>query len=113
MIKGLIKKFPYCRFCKNRKLKKVIDLGIQPAANAFLYKEQLNGKENRFPLKVNFCSVCGQLQLTHVVSPDLLFRDYVYVSSTSPVFIAHFEKYSKSVYKKLKFFRIAKKKYCN
>ena len=102
MIKGLIKKFPYCRFCKNRKLKKVIDLGIQPAANAFLYKEQLNGKENRFPLKVNFCSVCGQLQLTHVVSPDLLFRDYVYVSSTSPVFIAHFEKYSKSVYKKLK-----------
>ena len=102
MIKGLIKKFSYCRFCKNRKLKKVIDLGIQPAANAFLYKEQLNGKENRFPLKVNFCSVCGQLQLTHVVSPDLLFRDYVYVSSTSPVFIAHFEKYSKSVYKKLK-----------
>lgn len=97
----LVKKFPFCRFCENKKLIQVIDLGYQPAANAFLTKKQLSSHENRFPLKVNFCSKCGQLQLTHVVSPDILFRNYVYVSSTSPVFIAHFEDYARSVYKKL------------
>src|SRR3989338_9394590 len=102
MKNGLFEEFPYCRFCLNKKLKQVIDLGNQPAANAFLSKKQLKEKEPYSPLKVNFCPNCGQLQLTHVVSPDYLFRNYVYVSSTSPVFVAHFEKYAQSVYKKIK-----------
>lgn len=102
MRNSLVKKFSHCRFCLNKNLKQVIDLGDQPAANAFLSKKQLKQKEPFFPLKVNFCPKCGQLQLTHVVSPDYLFRNYVYVSSTSPVFISHFEDYSQSVYKKIK-----------
>ena len=102
MRNSLFKKYPHCRFCLNRKLIPVIDLGNQPAANAFLSKGQLKEKEHFFPLKVNFCLKCGLLQLTHVVSPDYLFRNYVYVSSTSPVFVAHFEKYAQSVYKKIK-----------
>lgn len=99
---NLVKKFPYCRFCLSKNLQQVIDLGNQPAANAFLTKKQLKEREHFFPLKVNFCSKCGQLQLTHVVSPDYLFRNYVYVSSTSPVFVAHFEQYAQSVYEKFK-----------
>lgn len=97
----LVKRFPYCRFCLGKKLKQVINLGNQPAANAFLTEKNLDENEPYFPLKVNFCLDCGQLQLTHVVSPDLLFRKYVYVSSTSPVFIAHFEEYAKTVFDKL------------
>lgn len=102
MSNSLVKKYPHCRFCLHKKLIQVIDLGNQPAANAFLSKKQLKEKEFFFPLKVNFCPKCGQLQLTHVVSPDYLFRNYVYASSTSPVFIAHFEEYAKSVYEKIK-----------
>lgn len=102
MAKILTKKVSLCRFCKSRKLKEIINLGSQPAANAFLKKSELNKEENYFPLKVNYCSKCGQLQLSHVVPPDYLFRNYVYVSSTSPVFVAHFEEYAKSVYKKFK-----------
>ncbi|MDO8639227.1 MAG: class I SAM-dependent methyltransferase [Candidatus Daviesbacteria bacterium] len=102
MSNSLFKKYPHCRFCLNKNLIKVIDLGNQPAANAFLSNKQLKEKEPYFPLKVNICSKCGLLQLTHVVSPDYLFRNYVYVSSTSPVFVAHFEKYAQSVYKKIK-----------
>lgn len=102
MKNGLFERFSYCRFCLNKNLKQVIDLGVQPAANAFLSKKQLKEKEPFFPLKVNFCPKCGQLQLTHIVSPDYLFRNYVYASSTSPVFIAHFENYAQSVYRKIK-----------
>lgn len=102
MGQSLAKKFPYCRFCLNKKLIQIINLGNQPAANAFLKKGQLELKEPSFPLKVNFCSRCGLLQLSHVVSPDYLFRNYVYISSTSPVFVAHFEDYAKSVYEKFK-----------
>ncbi len=91
-----------CRVCQNSNLKPVISLGKTPPANAFLKKNQLKLPEKFFPLQVNYCPICRQLQLSHVVSPELLFRDYVYVSSTSPVFIKHFEDYAKDVFTKLK-----------
>lgn len=91
-----------CRICKNKKLKRILSLGETPPANSFLSKKRLQEKEDYFPLALNICPLCRQLQLSHVVHPDLLFRNYVYVSSTSPVFIKHFEDYAKSVWEKLK-----------
>lgn len=97
-----VKKINYCRLCKSKKLVKVLDFGKTPPANSFLKKSQLNDKEDFFPLVVIFCTNCGQLQLSHVVSPEILFRDYVFVSSTSLVTVAHFEQYAKSVFSHLK-----------
>ena len=94
---GLIKKNSLCRVCREKNLHKAISLGNQPPANAFLKKEDLNKKENKFPLEVYFCEKCGFSQLAGVVSPDLLFRNYVYVSSTSPVFVAHFNDLAEKV----------------
>lgn len=93
-------KLNVCRMCKSKELQKIIQLTPTPPANAFLTKDELLKSEPFFPLDVNFCSNCGQLQLTHVVSPELLFRNYVYVSSTSPVFIAHFEEYANDLINK-------------
>lgn len=89
-----------CRVCKSKKLKLALSLGASPLANSFLTKNLLDSEEFFYPLEVNFCSKCGHIQLGHAVAPDLLFKDYVYVSSTSPVFVAHFEKYAEDVYKK-------------
>src|SRR3989338_9805223 len=86
-----IKKNSNCRSCKGNNLQKVISLGSMPPANAFLKKEELNSKEASFPLEVYFCKNCGFVQLVDIVDPELLFRNYVYVSSTSPVFIQHFK----------------------
>lgn len=88
--------------CKGNRLKKVISLSPTPLANAFLDIRGLKKKESFFPLEVNFCLDCGQLQLTHVVSPNLLFKNYVYVSSTSSVFMAHFEEYAGDLIKRFK-----------
>lgn len=99
--KKLAKKVNTCRICTSKNLDQIIDLGETPPANSFLTKKQLKEKELFFPLKVNFCHNCGQLQLTHSVSPDLLFVDYLYTSSTSPVFINHFKYYAQDIYKKL------------
>lgn len=93
--------------CKGKRLKKIISLSPTPPANAFLAKKDFKKKEPFFPLQVNFCLDCGQLQLTHIVSPELLFRDYVYVSSTSPVFVAHFEEYAEDLIKRFKLSRIS------
>ena len=50
-----------------------------------------------------FCTNCGQLQLSHVVSPEILFRHYVWVSSTSSVTVAHFEEYARTVLRSCRF----------
>src|SRR3989344_2641308 len=88
-----------CRLCKSTKLVKVLDFGKTPPANAFLKKSQLKDQEDFFPLLVNFCIKCKQLQLSHVVSPEILFRQYIWVSSTSSVTVKHFEEYAQSVFR--------------
>ncbi|MDO8564490.1 MAG: class I SAM-dependent methyltransferase [bacterium] len=92
----------FCRVCSGTKLKKVLSFGPTPLANAFLKKEDLRNEERYFPLDVYLCKECGLLQLTDIVAPEVLFRDYVYVSSTSPVFVAHFEKFAEKVHKRFK-----------
>ena len=102
MIKNQIKRISCCRICHNNKLKKILSLGTTPLANAFLKRQQLNIKESFFPLKVYFCPKCYLLQLGHVISGKVMFTNYLYKSSTSPVFIKHFENYAYDVNKKFK-----------
>lgn len=94
----LVKKIERCRVCKKNNFTKVFNFGPTPLANEFLKKEQLNDPEYFFPLEVYFCNNCSFLELGHVVDPQILFGKYVYVSSTSPVFIKHFEEFAKSVF---------------
>lgn len=84
----------YCRICKSSALTKVFKFGRQPLANAFLKKSQLSQKERFYPLDVYFCKNCHLVQLRDVVSSQILFRDYVYVSSTSSLFVNHFKDFS-------------------
>lgn len=98
MNEKLLKKSKYCRVCKKSSLEKVLTLGPTPLANAFLTKLQLDEPEYFYPLDLYFCNNCGFIQLGHVVSPEVLFGNYVYVSSTSPVFINHFRKMANYVF---------------
>ena len=67
---------------------------LQPPANAFVTKERLAEGAELYPLELNFCKVCSHIQLSYVVSPDVLFRKYVYVSGTSPVMVQHLKEYA-------------------
>lgn len=98
----LIKKINSCRVCKANDFTKVLTFGPTPLANAFLSKEKIDGEEYFYPLDIYFCNNCNFLTLGHVVSPVELFKDYVYVSSTSKVFINHFKTFSKQIYKRFK-----------
>ncbi|RJQ38224.1 class I SAM-dependent methyltransferase [Candidatus Microgenomates bacterium] len=98
--KVVIKRRSDCRVCKGINLEKVLSFGLTPLANAFLTKENLDRAEAFYPLDLYFCKDCSMLQLGHVVSPKLLFSNYVYVSSTSPVFINHFKEFANSVVKR-------------
>jgi len=102
MSKNTVKKKSSCRICKGNRLTKILSLGKTPLANAFLTKEQIKKKEKYYPLELYFCHQCSLTQLGHIVSPDVLFKNYVYVSSTSSVFIKHFEDFATSAIKRFK-----------
>jgi hypothetical protein len=78
-----------CRSC-GAAVRSFLDLGSTPLANSFLTEEQLEMDEPRFPLEAGFCERCTLVQLMHTVPPEAIFRDYVYVTSTSSSITAHF-----------------------
>src|ERR1035437_429707 len=77
-----------CLACGSGSLVPYLDLGRQPLAN-----DVHDGTIElaKFPLGLNRCVDCTNSQLTHAVGPDLLFRDYSYVSGTSNTLSAYFD----------------------
>jgi 2-polyprenyl-3-methyl-5-hydroxy-6-metoxy-1,4-benzoquinol methylase len=78
-----------CLCCGSTNLRETLDLNEQPMANSFK-KTQIE-EELKFPLKLNLCTDCTHLQLSHAVNPDLLFKHYLYVSGTSQTLRDYFD----------------------
>jgi len=89
-----------CVLCGSKKLKSVLNFKKTPLANS--YVKFPNSKENHYPLVCVLCLNCKHLQLKHLVKPEILFKNYMYVSGTSPVLVKHFENYFKKIKKTLK-----------
>ncbi len=87
-----------CRICSSQDLELILDLGEQPLANAFIKKEDLEKDENKFPLKLYLCKNCYLLQLLDIVDKELLFKEYLYLTSASKPIVNHFKKYASDVY---------------
>ncbi len=87
-----------CRICNSTNLKKYLDLGEMPLANALV---DLSSKEKDlfFPLQLLFCKNCFLTQLSVVVNPEILFSNYPYQTSISSTFQKHFFEMSKEVAK--------------
>ncbi|MCB9832912.1 MAG: class I SAM-dependent methyltransferase [Planctomycetes bacterium] len=83
-----------CRGCAGRAPVAVLDLGLQPPANALLAGEADFAGERRFPLELFFCPDCGLVQLLDVVDPELLFGHYLYLTGMSDTMRAHFDAYA-------------------
>lgn len=66
----------------------VLDLGIQPLANAF--RKQGESNPGFYPLALNFCPQCNLAQLSVVVDPHILYDKYAYVTSPGPTMREHF-----------------------
>jgi dTDP-4-dehydrorhamnose reductase len=78
-----------CRMCGSDKLSKYLDLGRTPLANSYLKEKELPHPEFKEELAIQLCTECGLSQLTRVVNPDLMFKNYLYVSSTTQTFRDH------------------------
>ena len=78
-----------CRICTTPLPSPFLDFGDMPLANSFLSSLEEADNEARYPLAVTACQTCGLAQLTYVVPPEQLFRNYLYVTSTSDAVKVH------------------------
>lgn len=76
-----------CRLCGARGLTSVLDYGEMPLANALPRSPEAAMSEKVYPLTLAFCHECSLIQIRETVSPEVLFSDYPYFSSNSPMFV--------------------------
>ena len=86
----MYKKNNYCRYCGSKNIVQYLSLGEHPPSNSFLTVDKVSD-EVRYPLDVYFCEDCFLSQLVDVVSPEIIFHEYVYLSSASKILCMHFE----------------------
>ncbi len=88
-----------CRICGSSQLYSFLDLGYMPIPNGFIDKKDLNKLEMTYPLRVCVCENCWLMQLEHVIPAEIMFRNYLYVPSTSKTMLNHFKQMSEETIK--------------
>lgn len=86
-----------CLACGTSDLRSIIDLGKQPLANNYHNGET----QDEYPLNLNLCQSCYHLQLSHTVNPDLMFKNYLYVSGTAKTLRDYFDYFASKTLKYL------------
>lgn len=77
-----------CLACGGSRLDPYLDLGQQPLANSY---HDGSSEMPTFPLGVSVCLDCWHTQLGVAVDPDLMFKNYLYVSGTTATLSRYFE----------------------
>ena len=86
-----------CRLCDSKDLGLVLPIAASPIADAYVPRERLAERQDAYPLNLYLCNGCGHVQNVDVVNPDILFRDYIYVTSSSLGLVEHYRKYADDV----------------
>ena len=89
---------PKCLIC-DYPIEQFLSLGKTALANSFL--KDTSEKEEFFPLEVYFCKNCHHVQLSDLISPDIMFKNYVYVSATSDSLRKHFSELAQDALSKV------------
>lgn len=94
-----MKKVIRCRCCGTKNLFVYLNLGKQPLANSYHKKEE---KLQEYPLEVLLCQNCFHSMLSVVIKPELMFKNYLYVSGTTETFQNHCRELAKDAVTRVK-----------
>lgn len=76
-----------CRICNNSTYT-ILDLGSTPPANSFM--SSIEGEIENFPLVLEYCLSCSNLQLRDCLNSDDLYKNYYYVTPKSQTLDSHY-----------------------
>jgi SAM-dependent methyltransferase len=77
-----------CRIC-GAATREILDLGASPPANSL--KPSSDVLQDSYPLVLDWCATCDNVQLRFTMAAEELYRDYLYVTPDSTMLSAHYE----------------------
>lgn len=80
-----------CLCCGETSLERYISFGRVVPANTYVDSYSAITDLYRAPLEVNFCINCSHSQLSGIVAPEILYKDYLYCSGTTQTLKDHFK----------------------
>jgi hypothetical protein len=83
-----------CRLCDSKDIEVVLPLKKSPLCDAYLEQPK---KQEFYYLNLCLCNECGFVQIDTVVEPETIYRDYIYVTTSSPGLQNHFKGYALEV----------------
>lgn len=90
-----------CRVCGSHDLELVLQLAATPVGDAYKSPENSEEAPKTYPLDLCLCKTCGLAQLPDVVDPEILYRDFIYVTSISLGLVEHFQDYTDDVLERI------------
>ena len=78
-----------------------VGLGNQPIGDLVLSPSQLNQPETFYPLKLQHCPECGLTQLSYIVNPKIVYKNFPFVSGTTQTATRHLQSLPKQLVKML------------
>ena len=98
-MKAIVSRRTTCRLCGSLDLSLVLPIKASPIADAFVSADKRDREQPLVPLDLYQCAACGHVQNLDIVDPELLFRDYIFTTSSSAGLVEHFRKYAHDVVK--------------
>ncbi len=83
-----------CRLCDGNDIEVVLALQKSPLCDEYL---DLLRDQNFYNLNLCLCKECGFVQIDTVIDPEIIYRDYIYVTLSSPGLQNHFKQYASEV----------------
>jgi 2-polyprenyl-3-methyl-5-hydroxy-6-metoxy-1,4-benzoquinol methylase len=85
-----------CLICNSASLESILDMGMHPLADSFIPRERESLPDKCYPLEVQICHDCGNIQLRCITSPEERYQDieYSYTSSHSEFSRRYWEGYA-------------------
>lgn len=90
-----------CRLCERSNIKKVLSLTPTALCDAYVPADRLNEVQEVYPLDLFMCRDCGYVHVPYIVDPEIIYRDYIYTTTSSLGLTKHFEGYCNDVMKKV------------
>lgn len=86
-----------CRLCDSPNLELAVPIKASPIGDAYVSAARLGQSQDLYPLDLYLCVNCGHVQNLDVVNPEVLFRDYIYTTSSSSGLVEHFRQYAADI----------------
>lgn len=91
-----------CRLCGGKEHELILRYAPSPIADAYVTQDAKNRPQESYPMDLFLCLGCGHSQILDVIDPAVLYRDYIYVTTSSLGLADHFKKNAQTLVDKLR-----------